>query len=576
MSAANDGGERKVVNLIDLIDHRARTQPRDRAYIFLPDREQEEMALSFAELRDQALSIAQRLSGRARPGDRALLLFPAGLEFIIAFFGCLLAGVIPVPMMIPRRASARDASAAILADCTPRVAITDRHLATARPDIIERFQTAQLEWVILDETAQPALDVRIAAPDPDDIAFLQYTSGSTSAPKGVMVSHRNLIENSEMIRVALGNTRASTFVSWVPLYHDMGLILNVLQTLYLGAPCVLMAPVTFMQRPLTWLRAIHRYRAEVATAPNFAFDLCVLRFRPEQMEGIDLSSWKIALNGAEPVSFDTIERFTSTFAPFGFKASAMYPAYGLAEATLLASAGRRGCDLVVRRFSRSALQRGRLAVPANPDDTQTLVSCGRALIGERLEIVDAQTHRRLAADQIGEIWIHGPNVTRGYWHNPAATMSAFPPRIEDEADEGWLRTGDLGFLDSSGELFITGRLKDVIIIRGMNHYPQDIENTVQRAHPALRPHGGAAFAAMDENGREKLIVIQEVERTYRRQVASDELVACIREAVVDEHEINPDEILLLRPGGLPMTTSGKVQRSQARMLWQKGKLELLG
>jgi acyl-CoA synthetase (AMP-forming)/AMP-acid ligase II len=373
----------------------------------------------------------------------------------------------------------------------------------------------------------------------------------------------------------MGNTRASTFVGWLPLYHDMGLILNVLQPLYLGALCVLMAPVTFMQRPLAWLRAIHRYRAEVAAAPNFAFDLCVLRLRAEQMQGIDLSSWDVALNGAEPVRLDTIERFTSTFMPYGFRPSAMYPAYGLAEATLMVSGGDRGRDFVTRSLSRSELQRGRLAVPATPPDGQTLVGCGRAAVGVNLAIVDPESRRRLDADQIGEIWVNGANVTRGYWQNPPATSATFEARIDGEGDATWLRTGDLGFRDRSGELFITGRLKDLIIIRGMNHYPQDIENTVQAAHPALRPHGGAAFAALDENGREKLIIVQEVERTYRRQIALDELVASIREAVVEEHEVNPDEILLLRPGGLPLTTSGKVQRSRARELWQNDALELL-
>jgi acyl-CoA synthetase (AMP-forming)/AMP-acid ligase II len=561
-------------SLVDLLRYRAASQPHDRAYVFLSNLGHEEAAMTFGDLHHRALAVAQRLSHRTQSRDRALLLFPPGLDFIIAFFGCVVAGLIPVPMMIPRRASSRDASAAILADCSPRLAMTNRSLAAARPDVIEHFRTAALEWIILDQS-ELASDVAVAAPGPDDIAFLQYTSGSTSAPKGVVVSHRNLLDNSEMIRLALGDIRDSTFVSWVPLYHDMGLILNVLQTLYVGTLCVLMAPVNFMQRPLAWLRAIHAYRAEVATAPNFAFDLCVLRFRAEQMEGIDLSSWKIALNGAEPVRADTIDRFTATFAPYGFKPNSMYPAYGLAEATLLAAAGRRGRAAPTRNVSRAELQHGRVAGAAKPQDRQILVGCGQSLVGERLAIVEPQSRRRLGADLIGEVWVNGPNVTQGYWQNPDATMSTFQARIAGEGNAPWLRTGDLGFLDSTGELFITGRLKDVIIIRGMNHYPQDIESTVQNAHPALRLNGGAAFAALDENGLEKLIVIQEVDRTYRRQVAAEELVASIREAVINEHEVNPDEILLLRPGGLPVTTSGKVQRSQARMLWQNGSLELL-
>src|SRR6516164_10531313 len=274
-------------SLVDLLRYRATKQPNDRAYVFLSDQGQEESVLTFAELDRRASDVAARLT-HSQIGDRALLLFGPGLDFIIAYFGCLLAGVIAVPLMLPRRNSSLDSSASILADCSPRFAMTNAHLSSARPDVIERFQGYKMEWVILDPGSGRSLESRLLpTPGPDDIAFLQYTSGSTSDPKGVMVTHGNLIENLEMIRVTLGNTRRSAYVSWVPLYHDMGLILNVLQSLYLGSLCVLLAPVTFMQRPLTWLRAISDYRAEVAGGPNFAFDLCNARIRPEQMAGID-------------------------------------------------------------------------------------------------------------------------------------------------------------------------------------------------------------------------------------------------------------------------------------------------
>ncbi len=562
-------------SLVDLLRYRAAEQPHDRAYVFLSERGNEEAQLTFADLDGQARALATSLLQRAQPGDRALLLFPPGRDFVGAYFACLVAGLIPVPMMIPRRASSRDAANAILADCTPRLALTTSLVATTRPDVTERFQTADCQWMVVGRQDPAGGNVRFPTVGADDIAFLQYTSGSTSEPKGVMVSHGNLLENSEMIRIALGNSRASTFVSWVPHYHDMGLILNILQTLYLGATCVLMAPVSFMQRPLGWLRAIASYRAEVATAPNFAFDLCVLRFRADQMQGVDLSSWKVALNGAEPVRADTLDRFAATFGPYGFDARSLYPAYGLAEATLLVAGGRRGQRALTRRVSRAELQKGCAAAPLVQDDAQVLVGCGRALVGERVAIVDPNTLRRCDVDVVGEIWVNGANVAKGYWRRPDATASTLRARIEGEGDRAWLRTGDLGFLDAAGELFVTGRIKDVIIVRGMNHYPQDIENTVQNAHPALTRNCGAAFTIADADGREKLVVVQEVERTFRRQIATADLADSIREAVVDEHEVNVDEIVLIGPGALPKTTSGKVQRALTRRLWLDGRLDVV-
>ncbi len=565
----------EFASLVDVLHRRAAEQPNNPAYIFLPDRGAERFSLSFAELYARARVVAASLAERGQKGDRAVLLFSPGLDFIVAFFACLLASVIAVPLMVPRRASSRDASAAILADCSPRFAVTRRDLLTeARPDLTERFGTGQLDWVFVDSCSAACGEPQTPLPPParDDIAFLQYTSGSTSAPKGVIVSHGNLIENSEMIRIAFGNTRKSTHVSWVPLYHDMGLILNALQSLYVGAPCVLMAPVSFMQRPLSWLRAIHDYRAEVAGGPNFAFDLCVRRHRPEEIQGIDLSCWKVALNGAEPVRASTIDRFASTFAPYGFDAKSIQPAYGMAEATLLISAGQRGTGPVTRWIDRDALQRNQIVAPARAQDAQILVGCGRQLVGESLAIVDPETRMPLGPRVVGEVWLAGPHVAQGYWRNPEATASVFRVRLASGGARCWLRTGDLGFLDEDGELYITGRIKDLIIIRGINHYPQDIEETVQDCHAALRRHCGAAFSVPDHNDEEQLVVVQEVERTFRRQIAIEEIIASIREAITREHEIAAREIVLIRTGSLPKTTSGKIQRRLARQMFLAGTL----
>ena len=575
---AEAGAQSEFASLVDVLRRRSAEQPNDPAYIFLPDRGTERISLSFAELYARAREIAWRLAQRGQRGDRAVLLFSPGVDFIVAFFGCLLAGMIAVPMMVPRRASSRDASAAILADCSPRLAITRRDLLTeARPDLTERFRTAKLDWVIIDCPNEASGKLQNTAPDlgRDDIAFLQYTSGSTSAPKGVIVTHGNLLENSEMIRIAFGNTRRSTHVSWVPLYHDMGLILNALQSFYVGAPCVLMAPVSFLQRPLSWLRAIHDYRAEVAGGPNFAFDLCVRRHRPEELQGIDLSCWKVAVNGAEPVRATTIDRFASTFAPYGFDARSIQPAYGMAEATLLISTGRRGAGPVIRAVSRDALQHNRIVAPAQAGNAQMLVGCGRQLCSERLAIVCPETRMPMGPGLVGEVWVAGPHIARGYWRNPEATASVFKVQTASDGAPCWLRTGDLGFLGEDGELYITGRIKDLIIIRGINHYPQDIEETVQDCHPALRRNGGAAFSVYDLDDDEQLVVVQEVERAFRHPIAIEEIISSIREAVTREHEVAVREIVLIRSGSLPKTTSGKIQRSLTRQMFLAGSLSLV-
>src|SRR4051812_40579350 len=349
-------------SLVALLAHRAAAQPDDRAYAFLSDRGAEEAAVTFRQLHVSAQVLAWRLAKVAQPGDRALLVFSPGLEFLVAFLGCQIARVIAVPMMVPRRQSARDSSAAIIANCEPAVALTNPAMAV-REDLRARFHSDRMPWLTVTLGDAGPVEAMQPLPDPQDVAFLQYTSGSTADPKGVAVSHANLLANLEMIRLSLGNNRQSTCVNWVPLYHDMGLILNALQTLYVGALCVLMAPNAFMQRPLNWLRAISQYRAEFACGPNFGFDLCVSRYRTDQMENVDLSSWKVALNGAEPVHAETVQRFCDTFAAHGFRPDAVFPAYGMAEATLLIAGGGRGGGCVTREVSRSRLQAHNVCKP---------------------------------------------------------------------------------------------------------------------------------------------------------------------------------------------------------------------
>ena len=566
----------------EMLTSRAKSQPDKPAYVFISEKGEEKHVLSFGALHTKARRLAVTLRSSASPGDRCLLIFAPGIDFFIGFFGCLIAGLIPVPVVPPRRSQLRSSTLSIANDCLPAVGIvSDAFMETIADeftgdkawDAITWFRTADTGDTapsVLDEQADLVSSLDL---EPTRTAFLQYTSGSTSAPKGVMVSHRNLVSNLEMIRCKLGNSPRSTHVSWVPLYHDMGLILNALQTAYVGSTCVLMPPANFMKRPLSWLTAISRFRAEVAGGPNFGFDLCVSRFKPEQLENVDLSCWKLAVNGAEPVRAETIRRFTETFAPYGFSPEAFTPCYGMAEATLLISGGSRGSTPHFEPISRKALASGR-AVPvcAGGEDSYEIVSCGRQLKDERVVIVHPDTRCMCKEGCVGEIWVHGDNVADGYWQNEDATIDVFRARLAGTQEGSFLRTGDLGLI-LNGEIYITGRLKDVIIVRGENHYPQDIEATVQACHPAFRDNFSAAF--MTGNGPDaKLIVVQEIRRDWRQALDVPSILETVRSAVIAEHELRVVDLKLIPAGTLPKTSSGKVRRTFIRDLYEKGEIEV--
>ncbi|WP_332116557.1 fatty acyl-AMP ligase [Azorhizobium caulinodans] len=563
-------------SLVDMLRHQAQHTPDKRALVFSSGKPEIEPELSFAGLYAQAATLARQIADQTQPGDRALLVFPSGLEFVVSYFACLMAGVVAVPLMPPRRNANQDSSAAIIADCAPVLALSPAGEAEdPRGTLHQRLADGNVRHmpVALVDGASDDLPARTIAQQ--DLAFLQYTSGSTSTPKGVMVSHANLLANLEMMRQRFGNHAGSTHVSWIPLYHDLGLILNLLEPLYVGATCVLMTPSGFMHRPLNWLRNIARFEAEVAAAPNFAYHLCVDRFRADQMEGVDLSRWALAVNGAEPVRAVTMARFAETFAPYGFNARTLHPTYGLAEATLVVSSAPRGSGVTVREVSAEGLKDRRIAPPKDAEDRQPIVGCGLTMPGQSIAIVDPQTRRRAEPGAIGEIWVHGASVAGGYWNRPEESEATFRAHIEDEPDAGpFLRTGDLGHLDADGELFIAGRIKDVIIIRGVNHYPQDIEGTVADAHPTLRRDYGAVFCVTGEDGTEQVVLVQEVERTKRHAIDETEVFAAIRAAVVNNHEVNVAKIVLIRPGTIPKTTSGKIQRSRTRQQWLDGTLEV--
>jgi acyl-CoA synthetase (AMP-forming)/AMP-acid ligase II len=547
----------------------------ETAFVFLNNDGTEQHRVTFAQLDQQARGIAAELQQRLLPGERALLLFPPGLEFISAFFGCLYAGVIGVPAYPVRAERDVPRLRGILRSAGARVALSTEMLVEMMSALTSEVpELTALSWLAFEtlDTRERAREWKEPVLDSDSLAFLQYTSGSTGMPRGVMVSHGNLLHNQRLIQEAFRHDTERTVVAgWLPTYHDMGLIGNVLQPLYLGRPCILLSPLDFLQRPALWLQAISRYRVTTSGGPNFAYDLCVRRVTAEQREGMDLSSWNLAFNGAEPIRADTLERFCESFAPQGFRREAFYPCYGLAEATLIVSGGDKAAPAVTYSASRSHLEQRKVSpVDARDAEARILVGCGRTLRDQRLLIVDPEHLTVCPPGQVGEIWVSGPSVARGYWEQPEATQQVFQSFLADTGEGPFLRTGDLGFLHD-GELFVTGRIKELIIIRGRNHYPEDIELTVERSNVALRPGCGAAFS-LEVEEEERLVVVQEVSRTAGK-VEPREVMADICEAVTANHGLRPHAAVLIQPGSIPKTSSGKIQRGACRAKYIEGTLE---
>ncbi|MBV2362909.1 fatty acyl-AMP ligase [Streptomonospora nanhaiensis] len=560
----------KASTLAESLSAQARERGSATVYRFLPDGENEKRALTFAELDLEVRAIAAHIQRAVAPGERALVLTSESADFIRAFLACQYAGVIAVPVYPPLplnslrktetlRAIARDAGvAAVLSSSTVGYRA---HFATAAPEL------AAAAWIAVDAVPDhDAADYRPHRARPADVAFLQYTSGSTALPKGVVVTNEALMHNQEYIRRAGDYTPETVIVSWLPLFHDMGLIGTVLPAVYVGLEAVLMPPLAFVQRPVRWLRAISRYRATVAGGPNSGYDLCVRRVRPEDREGLDLSGWRIAFNGAEPVRAATLESFTAEFAPQGFDGRAFYPCYGLAENTLMVTGSRIADPPVTLAVDLAVLQsERRLALGGG----HRLVGSGRPLEGRRLAIVDPETHLEAAPGTVGEIWSAGPDVAAGYWNNPEETERAFRAHLADTGEGPFLRTGDLGVLHE-GELFVCGRLKDVVIVEGRNHYPQDIEATVEAAHPAVRVNCVAAFA-VERDDAEHLVVVAEIDPAHRT-VDLAEVDRAVRAAVAGAHSVPVGEVAFVAPGAVPKTTSGKVQRRACRAAFEQGAL----
>lgn len=563
-----------TTNIVDCLRFWTDEQPEEAAFYFLEDGETEEVCWTYAQLDRKARAVAATLQSLNLQGQRVLLLYPPGLDFVAGFYGCLYAGAVAIPAYPPRRNRNMLRIQAISDDALAKAALSVHDVCDRTASLLDEApHLKELTWLATDRIPDDVADQwRSPKIHREMLAVLQYTSGSTGSPKGVMLAHRNLLHNVSLITYGFEPSRTGRGASWLPTYHDMGLVGGVLYSVFFGRHCIHMSPLAFLQKPVRWLRAISRYRVTISGGPNFAYDLCTQKVTDEELQGLDLTSWDLAYNGAEPIRASTLDAFVQRFAPAGFRREAFYPCYGMAETTLIVTGGRKGDPPVVRSFRGKALDQHRIVpVPDDHEDARQLIGCGRVLPDGDVRIVDPVHYRQLPEDRVGEIWVDSPSVGLGYWNKPGATQETFGAKLCDRSSGTYLRTGDLGFLHQ-GELFVTGRLKDLIIVRGVNRYPQDIELTVEQASSHLQAGAVGAFA-VDMHGRERLIIVSEVDRTRRKDWS--DVIGAIRRAVTAEHELPPDGIVLVRFGSIPKTSSGKIQRHACRSNFLDGTLSVV-
>ena len=568
--------------LVDIVRDRARTRPDVTVLTFLGDGINASDSLTYARLDAEALRISRTLRRKVEPGARALLLYSPGLDFVTAFFGCLYAGVVAIPTALPKRNAKGDRLQAIVDDAQPEVILTAGSLVGSLAAGDWGAAVGRVEHVVVtdkasgDEVCAPAvLPAAEWEPHATDLAFLQYTSGSTASPKGVMVTHANILENCRYIQESFRLCDAQTrSVSWLPGYHDMGLIDGILQPIHTGFAGYLMPPTVFFQQPVLWLQAISRYRATHSGGPNFAFELCRTGIAPEQRQALDLSGWESCYNGAEPVRAATLDSFAQAFSSQGFRKEFFYPCYGMAETTLMVTGGTVDDVPCERVVDAEQLKRGIVVAADAMADGVRLVSSGRVRRDTRVAIVDPATRRLCDHNTVGEIWVAGSSVAAGYWNRPELTQRVFGATIADGQGNGaFLRTGDMGFM-ADGELYVTGRLKDMLIIRGRNYYPQDIEAVAECSHTALRPSANAAFS-VDDGAGEQLVLVQELQRVSMRRLDAAAVSKAMRAAIGAAQGIRPDVIVFVGPGQVPKTTSGKIQRRACRQAYMSGTLTVV-
>ncbi|MFF8828550.1 fatty acyl-AMP ligase [Streptomyces sp. NPDC015131] len=539
---------------IDAFHDRAAEAPGRDALVLLDERDGRLTPehITYGDLAARVRTLAGRLRAHAAPGDRVLVLHSSRRLFATAFLACLHAGAVAVPVAPPGGRGHHDERVAgIVKDAAAACVLTEAAHAADVSQLLARTGFGEVTCLLTDAApaAPAAPEPPAAAPAPDDVAYLQYTSGSTREPRGVMVSHRSLLANLEAIRTALGTGPASRFGGWLPLHHDMGLVGQLLHPLWLGTTTVMLSPQSFVKKPFHWLDAVSRYRLTVSGAPDFAYDLCLRRINDSQIASLDLTCWRTAVDGGEPVDPAVLAAFARRFAPAGLDPRALTPAYGLAEATLMVSGG---------------------PVDGGPDPAggQPAVSCG-APASVEVRIVDPRTGAEVPAGRTGEIWVRGDSVAPGYWRRPAETAETFGARLGDQG--GYLRTGDLGTLDRHGLLRVTGRIKDMIVVAGRNLYPQDVERTVQQVSGLFGP--ASVFAV--PGARERVVVVQELRARGHYDIDLASLAASVEARIGEEHEVRTGGLLFVRPGTVRRTTSGKVERAAMRRMFLRGELSPL-
>lgn len=556
-----------IKTITNLIEKQLENGTNRTVFSFMEDGENVSQVVSLSEIQKDALNVSQHLNKEST----VLLLLPQGISFIKAFFGCLYAQAIAVPSPLPTKNRGLEKLKHIIDDAGISVGITNRSTwANVKKWFGEEALPPQMKWLFIEDIdqANQSNTSLLDLPKPHQIAFLQYTSGSTDEPKAVMVTHENIIANSQIIQACFQNNAESVSVCWLPSFHDMGLLDGIIQPVFSGFHCVLMSPMHFLQRPLRWLQAISKYRATYSGGPNFAFNFCCERINEEELQGLDLSSLQCLYNGSEPIRKQTMQKFIERFSVVGFSAEKMLTCYGLAEATLAVTTSKLGTRPTVLKVGQHKWQPPQKQLT---DDTSFLevVGCGFGHRDTAVKIIHPDDLSECEEQEIGEIWVSGKSVTAGYWNRPVQSAETF---VEDD-NERWLRTGDLGFV-SKRELFVTGRIKDLIIIRGKNHSPQDIEQTVWQSHAALQSNGCAAFSVEIENN-EELVIVQEVKRTFLPALDSQAILASIVGEISRQHGIAPRDVVLIPPHKLPKTTSGKIQRNACRQQWYSHKFNSL-
>lgn len=569
--------EVSALSVTDILQRRAARHPQRVLFRFLDEHGREEDVLTYGDAWRRSTAIAAVLAAHGGPGDRVALFYPAGLDFIVAFIGCLLAGRVAVPLNLPSRRRV-DRCLRILRDCGCRRALTVSSLEAGLRDILSVDADLPLAWLATDALREEAEAAGIVPPPADErIAFLQYTSGSTSHPKGVMVSQLNITTNLRMMRTAWELDHTSNTVFWQPHHHDMGLILGQLLPVMLGNETVLMGPNTFVRQPLIWLDAISRYRAVLAGGPNFAYELAAQRWQPGRLDGCDLSSWRIALNGADVVRAATLERFAATFGTLGYRPTTMLPCYGLAEATLFVSGGPV-CEMPrVRSIDAHAAEtEGRVREDLGASG-RTVVGCGLPSDEIEVAIVDPANGERLGCDRLGEVWVSGDTNALGYWQLPEQSAATFGAEIAGEPGRRYMRTGDIGFIGADdGQIYLCGRMRDLLIVDGRNLHPEDVEYTIVESHPLIKPQSCAVFE--DDRGEQRrLVAVIEADRELKRALPeiARALRMQVRRAVSEEHGVAIADIVFIAPATLRKTTSGKVQRSLMKQLHQQSALDVI-